>query len=160
MKNPVSFLARVGFLSESRMLELYPPFFFMGLRVISVAADYRSCHIRVPLRWHLKNHHGTFFGGALCAVADPMPALLCGRIFPGSRIWSQRVAVEFLVPARAAVNMKIQIPDESVERIRDQLQRSGAAQEKFHFSFWSDDEKELARVENSVFVKAVKKRRE
>jgi hypothetical protein len=159
MKNPVSFLARVGFLSESRMLELYPPFFFMRLKVVSVAADYRSCHIRVPLGWHLKNHHGTFFGGAICSIADPLPALLCGRIFPGTRIWSKRVAVEFLMPARSAVNMKIQIPEDSVSRIRAQLEAGAAAEEMFRFSFWSDDGKELARVENSVFLKTLKKRR-
>ncbi len=158
MKNPVSFMARLGFISETRMLELYPPFFFMGLKVVEVSKDYRLCRIRVPLRWYLKNHHGTFFGGAICSIADPIPALLCGRIFRGTQMWSQKVSVEFLKPLRGAVNLKVEIPEESIVRIRERLRETRTASETFTFSFWNDEGDEIARVENTVFLKMRPKR--
>src|SRR5690242_2465947 len=93
-------LSRWRRFSDARLLEWYPPFLFMGVKVTEVARDYRKIRVEKPLRWYGKNMYGSMFGGFLAAVTDPLPALMCQRIFPGCQGWTKSHYVDFLKPAR------------------------------------------------------------
>lgn len=136
-----------------KMLELYPPFFFMGVKIKRVSKDYRELDALLPLRWFGKNGHGTMFGGFMCSLSDPLAALMCGRIFPGNEVWTKANCVEFLRPGRSDLLLSIRITDEDVAKIGESLEAAGKASHVFEFSFRDREGTEVARVRNTVHVR-------
>ena len=140
-------------LSEAKMLEFFPPFLFMGAKVRGVSKDYRKLHVTLPCRWYALNHHGTLFGGFLCAVADPLPSLLCSKIFPGHEVWTKANCVDFLRPARGILDIHVEITEADVEAIKKSLAAGGRTIHVFEFAFRDNKGKIVAEVKNSVFIR-------
>jgi acyl-coenzyme A thioesterase PaaI-like protein len=145
-------LQRVEFFPEHRRLEMYPPFLFMGAKVVSVASDYRKLHVRIPLRWYFKNMHGSMFGGFIAAISDPLPALLCSKIFPGLQVWTKKMSVEFLKPARTGLDLYLQLPETSIDTIAKDLQAFGRSEHEFSFDLTDARRRIVASVKNTVFM--------
>lgn len=142
---------------DLKMLELYPPFLFMGIKVREVSPDHRHLRVELPFRWYSKNIHGTMFGGLLAAVADPMPAMMCAQIFPEIEVWTKGFSIDFLRPGTGKLTLKIDIEDEQVEEIRAALGAKSSTLQTFHFSFWDEAGREIARVANTVFLRERKR---
>lgn len=146
------------------MLEYYPPLFFMGLRIDFIAPDYQSLRASLPLRWYARNFHGTMFGGHLCAASDPLPALMCARIFQMAgksvEVWTRANAVEFIKPARGRVEMRIEVSDKDIATMSDELDRSGKTFHEFQFNFYDRGGAIIAAVKNTVYLKRRQSRAE
>lgn len=143
----------INFLPETRRLEWYPPFWFMGVKIRSVSPDYHALHAYIPLRWYFKNMHGSMFGGFISAVADPLPALLCSKVFKGVQVWTKSLHVEFLKPARTGLDLHIRLPQGALDAMRHDLEISGRASQEFAFDIVDARKRVVASVKNSVFVR-------
>ena len=84
-----------GWLSDSRLLELYPPFLWMRIKVLEIADGWRRVRIRLPLNAISRNPGGVMFGGFQASLADPIPALACARVFPGYAVWTRAMNIDF-----------------------------------------------------------------
>lgn len=146
-------MTRVKFVPPRLLLQFYPPFLFMGVKIKVFTKDHRRMVIQLPLRWYGKNVHGTMFGGFLCAVSDPLPALLCGRIFRGVEVWTKSHAVEFIRPAKTSVEAEVVISDEDVAAISEALNAEGKTSHTFRFSFRDEYLHEIATVANTVYFR-------
>lgn len=125
----------------------------MGVKVIEVGEGYRSLKLKLPLKWHGKNMHGTMFGGFMCAVADPLPALLVARIFEGTDFWTKSNAVEFLRPAKSDLICEVKLSEETIDAIRKELDSSGRITYEFNFDFIDKRGSIVAKVKNCVFLR-------
>ncbi len=54
-----------------RILNLWPPFLFAGIRVTALSADFRQARVELRMRPWNRNYVGTHFGGSLFAMTDP-----------------------------------------------------------------------------------------
>ena len=144
-------------ISEKRMLELFPPFLFMGVKVLGGDMQkHRWIEVRLPLKWRSKNMHGTMFGGLVCCLSDPLPTLLCERIFEGTLVWTKKQTVHFRRPARTDLDLKVEISEEAILDIQKQLDEKGSAERAFHFQFKDQKQRVIADVENIIFLKKVR----
>ncbi len=146
-------LQRWRLISDKRLLEYYPPFWFMGARIRDASPDFRRLVVSLPLRWYGVNLHGTMFGGFMCAVSDPLHALLCAKIFPGTEAWTRAHSVDFRRPARGGVELRIQITEREVGAIGRALAKDGRATHTFECSFWDKRDHPVAQVRNTVFLR-------
>ena len=89
------FMSERRILSDARMLELYPPFLFMRIKVLEMDRDWRRVRIRLPLNAISRNPGGVMFGGFQAALADPIAALACARVFPGYSTWTRAMQIDF-----------------------------------------------------------------
>ncbi len=153
----VDVLTAFDFIPDTKKLELYPPFFLMGVKVIRVAEDFRHLTVRLPLRWYGRNHHSTMFGGFMAAVADPLPALLCAKLFPHCDVWTKRMSITFLRPGRTDLEVRMDITPEQIDAIQQELDGNGSATPQFEFFYWDQKNRRVARIKNIV---AMKKRSE
>ena len=64
------FMSERRILSDARMLELYPPFLFMRIKVLEMDREWRSVRIRLPLNAISRNPGGVMFGGFQAALAE------------------------------------------------------------------------------------------
>ena len=71
----MKFVARSRILPDARLLELYPPFRPMRIKVLEIANDWRTVRILLPLNALSRNPGGVMFGGYQAALADPIAAL-------------------------------------------------------------------------------------
>lgn len=142
----------MGLLSDRRLLEIYPPFFFMGAKVKDVAPDYRWIEVYLPLRWYGRNMHGTMFGGWLSAVSDPLPALLCSKVFKNVVVWTKSHCVDFRRPARGGVTIRVEMNDTIHAQISKDLETQGRSSAVFKYEIRDRAGRVVARVRNSAFV--------
>ena len=89
------FISQTKLLSPARRLELYPPFRAMRIRISEIEDDWSSATILLPLNRHNRNPGGGMFGGAMASLADPVPALMCARLFPGHSVWTRAMTIDF-----------------------------------------------------------------
>ena len=59
-----------------RVLNLWPPFLFSGIRITELSDDYRHCRVELKNWPGTRNANGSQFGGSLFAMTDPVYSLM------------------------------------------------------------------------------------
>lgn len=103
-----------------RVMNLWPPFLFAGIRVLEIRPEFRGATVELRLHALSRNYMGTQFGGSMFSMTDPFwVILLLNRLGPGYVVWDKRAEVEYFTPGRTHVRSTFEVPDELVEEIRD-----------------------------------------
>lgn len=152
--NPLRFL-RLGrrFLSEKQLLQLYPPFWFMGVKFVELPADWRRVRVLLPLKFRSRNGGGSMFGGFQAALADPIAALACTRIFPGYAIWTRKMTIDFLREGVTDLELRFDFPEEKLVEIKQELEEKGRSTPSFKMSYHLNDGSMCTRIRNTVAIR-------
>ncbi len=104
--------------SLRRLLNLWPPFLFAGVRVRSIADDWRQAEVELRAHWWNRNYVGVHFGGSLFAMTDPFWMLLAlhalGRDYI---VWDKAGEITFLKPGRGTVRARFRLDDAMLDEI-------------------------------------------
>jgi len=101
-----------------RLLNIWPPLLFAGIRIIDWADDYSSVTVRLAKSRITSNNFGTQYGGSLYSMTDPFFAImLLQRIGPEYTVWDKRGEIEYISPGRTAVTAEMHMSAEAVEEI-------------------------------------------
>jgi acyl-coenzyme A thioesterase PaaI-like protein len=147
------FIAKTNLLSPKRRLELYPPFRAMRIRITEMSDDWSAATILLPLNRHNRNPGGGMFGGAMASLADPIPALMCARLFPGHAVWTRAMTIDFRREGRTDLLLRIAIDPEHRESIGQELQTKQRATPAFEYAFFDEDGHLCAQVINTVAIR-------
>lgn len=102
-----------------RLLNLWPPYLFAGVRVRAIDDDWRHAEVELRPHWWNRNYVGVHFGGSLFAMADPFWMLLTlnalGRDYI---VWDKAGAIEFRKPGRGTVRALFRLDDAMLDEIR------------------------------------------
>ena len=141
-----------------RIMNLWPPFLFSGIRVEAIADDWRYARVRLKLRWYNRNYVKTQFGGALFAMVDPFWMILTLEALRHEYIvWDRAGEIEFIAPGRSDVIAEISIDDAMLAEIR-----AATANGEKHLR-WCDTEIKneagelIARVRKQIYVRRKQK---
>jgi len=93
------------------------------------------------------------FGGAVAALADPIPALACDRVFPGNAVWTRELNVDFRKPGNADLELRFTFAIEIERRIRLELAEQGRSTPSFEFGFYLPDGQISVWVINRVAIR-------
>lgn len=100
-------------------MNLYPPYFGAGVRVVHIAPDWRCVKVAMPLRWYNRNYVGTHFGGSLFSMTDPFFMLMVVKnLGPGYIVWDRAAAIEYVSPGRGTVIAEFAITEADLEELR------------------------------------------
>lgn len=136
---------------------LWPPYLGAGIRIRSIAPDWREVVVEMPLGLTNRNYFGTHFGGSLYAMCDPFFALMVVYNLPSDYlVWDKAASIEFVAPGRSRVRATFRIDDEDLTAIG----RMTATGDK-HLHFFNTDVVDadglvVARVEKVVYVRRKK----
>jgi acyl-coenzyme A thioesterase PaaI-like protein len=153
MQRLMNLMVRKRWLSDARMLEWYPPFFLMRIRVLELTNEWRVVRIRLPLNAVSRNPGGVMFGGYQAALADPIAALACARIFPGYSVWTRGMTIDFQHGGNSDLEMRFTMPAEKEAEIRRELATSGRATPHFDYGFYRTDGTCCTLVNNTVAIR-------
>ncbi|WP_407351954.1 DUF4442 domain-containing protein [Luteimonas sp. R10] len=102
-----------------RIMNLWPPFLFSGIRVVEVAADWRRARVELRMRPWNRNYVGTHFGGSLFSMTDPFWMILVkeclGRDY---YVWDRAAEIEFIKPGRGTVHATFALEGPTLDAIR------------------------------------------
>ena len=140
-------------LSDARMLELYPPFWLMRIKVLEMDEAWRHVRIRLPLNAISRNPGGVMFGGFQAALADPIAALACARVFPEYSTWTRAMSVDFERGGSTDLELRFEFPPALEAQIRDSLQRERRATPSFEYGFYLADGTRSTRIVNTVAIR-------
>src|SRR3954470_14416570 len=89
------FISSSGILPDAHLLELYPPFRPMRIKVLEIAEGWRRVRILLPLNAMSRNPGGVMFGGYQGPRAHTSAGLACARVFPGYSVWTRAMSMSF-----------------------------------------------------------------
>ncbi|MGH8378598.1 MAG: PaaI family thioesterase, partial [Gammaproteobacteria bacterium] len=147
------FIANLKFLSEARRLELYPPFFKMHVKVLEMRDNWRHVRLRLPLTAFSSNLSGDMFGGWQAALADPIAALACARVFPGYSVWTRAMNLDYRKGGRTDLELRFDMNPEQETAIRAELTANDRATPTFEYGYYLTDGSLCTLVRNTVAIR-------
>jgi acyl-coenzyme A thioesterase PaaI-like protein len=153
MQRFMGFMARSRLLSDARLLELYPPFVAMRIKVLEIGEGWRTVRIRLPLNAMSRNPGGVMFGGYQAALADPIAALACARVFPGYSVWTRSMNIAFDHGGNSDLEMRFSLTPEQEQAIRMELECDGRSTPTFEYGYVRKDGVRCTVVRNTVAIR-------
>jgi acyl-coenzyme A thioesterase PaaI-like protein len=137
-----------------RVLNLWPPFLFSGIRVLELADDFSRARVVLKRQWYNRNFVGTHFGGSLFAMTDPfwMVMALC-RLGEGYIVWDRSAAIEFVEATKAPVFAEFVLGDATLDEIRAATAGGEKCLRWFETEVRTADGEVIARVRKELYVR-------
>jgi acyl-coenzyme A thioesterase PaaI-like protein len=138
-------------------MNLWPPYVGAGIRVRSIAADFRDIVVEMPLRRLNRNLFGTHFGGSLYAMTDPFFAIMVIHNLPrGYTVWDRSASIEFLSPGRGRVRAQFRLAQADLDAILKMTSSGERHLHLFRVDVIDDEGLTVARVEKLVYVRRMR----
>ena len=153
MQRFMQFMSRSGILSDARLLEMYPPFVPMRIKVLEIADGWRGVRILLPLNYLSRNPGGVMFGGYQAALADPIAALACARVFPGYSVWTRSMNISFDHGGNSDLEMRFSLTSAQEQAIRIELERDGRSTPTFEYGYVRKDGVRCTVIRNTVAIR-------
>lgn len=153
MQRFMRFMARSKILSDARLLELYPPFVPMRIKVLEISDNWRAVRILLPLNARSRNPGGVMFGGWQAALADPVAALACARVFPGYSVWTRAMTISFDHGGNSDLEMRFSLTPEQEQVVRMELERDGRSTPTFEYAYVRKDGVRCTLIRNTVAIR-------
>jgi len=151
--NFLQIIANLNFLSERRRMELYPPFLLMRVKFVEMSDGWRVIRVRLPLTMFSKNLGGAMFGGWQAALADPIAALSCARVFRGYSVWTRAMSIDFQLPGNTDLELRFEMSAGQETDIGAMLAQTGRATPTFEYGLYRTDGTRCTRVLNTVAIR-------
>jgi acyl-coenzyme A thioesterase PaaI-like protein len=137
-----------------RVLNLWPPFLFSGIRVLELADDFSRARVVLKRQWYNRNFVGTHFGGSLFAMTDPfwMVMALC-RLGDRYIVWDKSAAIEFVEATKAPVFAEFVLGDATLDEIRAATAGGEKCLRWFETEVRTADGEVIARVRKELYVR-------
>lgn len=99
-------------------LNIWGPFLFSGIKVASIAKDYRYAKVELHLKPWCANAVGVHFGGSLFAMTDPFYMLLLMAHFRKDYIvWDKSSDIDFKKPGKGIVHAEFRLTEQLIQDI-------------------------------------------
>lgn len=151
--NLFKLLKKIPFIPEKKYLEWYPPFWKMGVKVLEAQNDGRHLRLKLPLTIFSKNMGNSMFGGYQAAVADPIAAIMCARLFPGHEVWTRSQTIDFIREGTSDLELRFEFPTETEQQIRQELEQKGRSTPVFEYGFYRKDGVQCSKIINTVAIR-------
>ncbi len=137
-----------------RTINLWPPLFFAGIRVIEWDARFRRVKVRLGYHRLTSNYFHTQYGGSLFSMTDPFWSILMLQSL-GSEytVWDQRGEIDFVSPGRGAVTTEIALTEEQIDEVRAAAETGEKVLRWFESDIVAVDGTVVARVRKQLYIR-------
>ncbi|MET0090740.1 MAG: PaaI family thioesterase [Candidatus Thiodiazotropha sp.] len=136
-------------LTIASQLEAYPPFRYLGVKVLQLDADWGLMRMAMPLNEDTRNPGG----GSIAALADPVPALACVYRYPGFDVWTRELNLDFRKPGTTDLELRFVFPEQTTAMIDRELSETGRSTPWFEFGIYDAQGELTTWVRNRVAIR-------
>jgi acyl-coenzyme A thioesterase PaaI-like protein len=137
-----------------RMVNLWPPLFFSGIKLTYLAEDYSEARVTLKLRWYNRNYVGVQYGGSLMSMTDPWyMLLLMHKLGSDYFVWDKQAEIDYIAPGKTHVYANFKIDNEILEQIRTNTAGGEKYIPQFTVDITDEQGKLVARVKRRVYIK-------
>ena len=142
-----------------RVLNLWPPLWGAGIRVIELAEDWSFAKVRLRKYWFNRNYVNTHYGGSLFSMTDPFYMLLflhkMGRDYV---VWDKKAEIKFIKPGRKDVYAEFNVSEQQVSDFKQQLESQDKIEPVFEVDIMDTDGTLIAKVWKTIHISKKKKK--
>lgn len=137
-----------------RLMNLWPPFFFTGIRVTRIAEDWREIDVEMRLGRLNRNYVGTHFGGSLFAMTDPFYMLMLLHVLGRDYVvWDKSASIDYVKPGRGTVTARFRLEEERIAEIRAATADGSKMLPVFHCDIRDTQGDVVARLDRTLYVR-------
>ena len=136
-----------------RDIEVFPPWWTMGVRVLENRDNWRHVRLRLPLGFFTSNLGGQMFGGSQASLADPVAAIACAHLFPDYAVWTRTMTIDFRAIGNSDLELRFDFDPAIEAQIRADLAAHGRSDPTFEFGFYRADGVVCTHVTNTVAIR-------
>lgn len=137
-----------------RGMNLWPPFLGAGIKVESIAKDFRHARVRLKLGLLNRNIVGVHFGGSLFAMTDPFFMMMVSQnLGKGYIIWDQAANIEFLKPGKGKVHADFAITQNQLDEIIQAAESGNKVLRDFTVDIKDHEGDVVARVTKTLYIR-------
>lgn len=99
-------------------LNIWPPFWGAGIRILRISDDFRTVDMKLKLRWWNKNANRTQYGGSIFSLTDPVYSLmLMGILGEEYYVWDKEASINFIKPGQSDLFAQFEITQAMLDEI-------------------------------------------
>lgn len=137
-----------------RFMNIWPPFLFGGIRVESIAPDWRHARVRLKLAWYNRNYVKTQFGGNLFSMTDPFWMILVMECLGRDYIvWDKSGTIDFIAPGREDVYAEFVVEESVLDELRTATANGEKTLRWFETDVKTASGELVARVRKQLYVR-------
>jgi hypothetical protein len=136
------------------IFNLWPPFLCCGIRVETIADDWRHARVRLKLRWYNRNYVRTHFGGNLFSMTDPFWMVLTMEALGRDYIvWDKAGAIDFIAPGREDVFVEFRLDEAVLDELRAATANGDKTLRWFETDIKTASGEIIAKVRKQLYVR-------
>lgn len=141
-------------------MKWWPPFLGAGIRVRSMAEDFREVVVEMKLGRLNRNYFGTHFGGSLYAMTDPFFAIMVFRNLGNDYlVWDKSGSIDYVAPGRGTVSAHFHLGERRIAEIRAQAAGGAKVLPEFEVDIRDAEGALVARVHKTLYVRLKPRKR-
>ncbi len=133
--------------------ESFEPFKMMQVKIIELSPNWRTVKLLLPLTKVGMNYQGTMFGGFIGALADPIAAFACGKIFTNYAAWTRKLNIDFIRAGTTDLELRFEFPPELEVVIENELREKNRSSPTFKYAYFLDNGLVCAEIECVVALR-------
>ena len=133
---------------------LFPPFWGAGIKVKTIANDYKSLRVEMPLRWYNRNIKGTHFGGNLFSMTDPFLMIMLIQVLGKSYdVWDQSSDIRFCKPGTGKVIAHFELSPTLIKDILNKTRDGSKFTPEFIVHITNEAGDTIAVVTKTIYIR-------
>ncbi len=137
-----------------RLMNLWPPFLFTGIRCTHISEDFRETEVELRLRWWNRNYVGVHFGGSLFAMTDPFYMLMVLKnLGKDWVVWDKGATIDYVSPGRGTVTARFRLDETRLDEIRAAGADGAKVLPTFRCEITDADGRLVATVDRTLHVR-------
>jgi acyl-coenzyme A thioesterase PaaI-like protein len=140
-----------------RLVNLWPPLFFSGIKATYINSDYREIEVALKLRWYNRNYVGVHYGGSLFSMTDPWYMIMLmtalGRDY---YVWDKTAEIDYIKPGKTHVVARFVLTQEKIDEIKLKTVNGDKYLPEFFIEIRDENNELIATVKRTLYVKLKK----
>ncbi|PMJ89644.1 DUF4442 domain-containing protein [Vibrio sp. 10N.261.55.A7] len=142
-------------------LNIWPPFWGSGIKIVSISEDFREVSMKLKLRWWNKNANRTQYGGSIFSLTDPVYSLMLMGIL-GERyyVWDKEASINFIKPGTSDLYADFVVSQAQLDSILAATQNGDKCFPEFIIHVKDKKGEIVSEVQRTLYVRRTPKFRQ
>ncbi|NOH97898.1 DUF4442 domain-containing protein [Vibrio sp. 99-70-13A1] len=135
-------------------LNIWPPFWGAGIKILNISEDFRVVNMRLKLRWWNKNANRTQYGGSIFSLTDPVYSLmLMGILGEQYYVWDKEASINFIKPGQSDLYADFEVTQGQLEEIYSKTTSGDKCFPEFIIHIKDKDGNVVSEVQRKLYVR-------